>query len=153
MAEKGSLSINSENMFPIIKKWLYSDHDIFYRALISNGCDAITKLKKLDMMGDFALPEDYKARIDIEVSPTDKTIKVSDNGIGMNKDELNDLFQIDKLNSRPGTNKEAGTGLGLIVCHDFVEKHGGTITVETEEDLGTTFEVKIPFARYINKNA
>ena len=69
MAEKGSLSINSENMFPIIKKWLYSDHDIFYRELISNGCDAITKLKKLDVVGDYTLPEDYKARIDIVVSP------------------------------------------------------------------------------------
>ena len=92
MAEKGSLSINSENMFPIIKKWLYSDHDIFYRELISNGCDAITKLKKLDMMGAFALPEDYKARIDIEVSPTDKTIKVSDNGIGMTADEVKEYI-------------------------------------------------------------
>ena len=92
MAEKGSLSINSENMFPIIKKWLYSDHDIFYRELISNGCDAITKLKKLDMMGDFALPEDYKARIDIEVSPADKTIKVSDNGIGMTADEVREYI-------------------------------------------------------------
>ena len=60
--ERGPLSINSENMFPIIKKWLYSDHDIFYRELISNGCDAITKLKKLDMMGDYELPEGYKAR-------------------------------------------------------------------------------------------
>ena len=92
MAEKGALSINSENMFPIIKKWLYSDHDIFYRELISNGCDAITKLGKLDMMGDFALPEDYKARIDIEVSPTDKTIKVSDNGIGMTADEVREYI-------------------------------------------------------------
>ena len=81
MAERGSLSINSENMFPIIKKWLYSDHDIFYRELVSNGCDAITKLKKLDMMGDFTLPDDYKARIDIEVSPDNRTITVSDNGI------------------------------------------------------------------------
>ena len=65
MAEKGQLSINSENMFPIIKKWLYSDHDIFYRELISNGCDAITKLKKLQMMGETELPSDYKPRIDV----------------------------------------------------------------------------------------
>ena len=92
MAEKGSLSINSENMFPIIKKWLYSDHDIFYRELISNGCDAITKLRKLDMMGDFTLPEDYKARIDIEVSPEEKTITVSDNGIGMTADEVKEYI-------------------------------------------------------------
>ena len=92
MAEKGSLSINSENMFPIIKKWLYSDHDIFYRELISNGCDAITKIKKLDMMGDFELPLDYKARIDIIVSPADKTITVSDNGIGMTADEVKEYI-------------------------------------------------------------
>ena len=92
MAEKGSLSINSENMFPIIKKWLYSDHDIFLRELISNGCDAVTKLKKLDMMGDFQLPDDYKARIDIVVSPQDKTITVSDNGIGMTADEVKEYI-------------------------------------------------------------
>ncbi len=69
MAEKGQLSINSENMFPIIKKWLYSDHDIFYRELISNGCDAITKLKKLEMMGETELPEGWKARIDVVLDP------------------------------------------------------------------------------------
>ena len=92
MAEKGSLSINSENMFPIIKKWLYSDHDIFYREMISNGCDAITKLKKLDMMGDFQLPDDYKARIDVVVSPQDKTISISDNGIGMTADEVKEYI-------------------------------------------------------------
>ena len=92
MAEKGSLSINSENMFPIIKKWLYSDHDIFYRELISNGCDAITKLKKLDVVGDFTLPEDYKARIDIVVSPSERTITVSDNGIGMTADEVREYI-------------------------------------------------------------
>ena len=92
MAEKGYLSINSENMFPIIKKWLYSDHDIFYRELISNGCDAITKLKKLDMMGDFELPADYKARIDVVVSPENRTIEVSDNGIGMTGDEVKEYI-------------------------------------------------------------
>ena len=90
--ERGPLSINSENMFPIIKKWLYSDHDIFYRELISNGCDAITKLKKLDMMGDYELPEGYKARIDIEVDPREKTIKVTDNGLGMTAEEVKEYI-------------------------------------------------------------
>ena len=76
MAEKhGSLSINSDNIFPIIKKWLYSDHDIFVRELVSNGCDAITKLKKLDMMGEYELPEGYKPRVDIIVDPDAKTIQ------------------------------------------------------------------------------
>ena len=92
MAENGSLSINSENMFPIIKKWLYSDHDIFLRELISNSTDAITKLKKLDMIGEFSLPQDYKARIDVVVNPQDKTIKVSDNGIGMTADEVREYI-------------------------------------------------------------
>ena len=90
--ERGSLSINSENMFPIIKKWLYSDHDIFLRELVSNGCDAITKLKKLDMMGDFEIPEGYKARIDIVTDPEEKTIKVTDNGLGMTADEVREYI-------------------------------------------------------------
>ena len=89
MAEKhGNLSINSDNLFPIIKKWLYSDHDIFYRELISNGCDAITKLKKLDMMGEYELPADYKAKIQIIVNPDEKTLKFIDNGLGMTADEV-----------------------------------------------------------------
>ncbi len=93
MAEKhGSLSINSENIFPIIKKWLYSDHDIFYRELISNGCDAITKLKKLDMMGEYELPENYKARIDVIVDPEAKTLTFTDNGIGMTAAEVEEYI-------------------------------------------------------------
>ena len=73
-AKSGSLSINSENIFPIIKKWLYSDHDIFYRELISNGCDAVTKLKKLDMMGEYTLPEGYKGRVDVIVDDASPSI-------------------------------------------------------------------------------
>ncbi len=93
MAEKhGSLSINSENIFPIIKKWLYSDHDIFYRELISNGCDAITKLKKLDMMGEYALPSDYKAKIQVIADPKNKTLKFIDNGIGMTAEEVEEYI-------------------------------------------------------------
>ena len=93
MAEKhGSLSINSENIFPIIKKWLYSDHDIFFRELISNGCDAITKLKKLDMMGEYALPEDFKGKIQVLVNPEEKTLKFIDNGIGMTADEVEEYI-------------------------------------------------------------
>ena len=76
-ARHGSLSINSDNIFPIIKKWLYSDHDIFYRELISNGCDAITKLKKLDVMGEYSLADDYKARIDVIADPAKKTLTSS----------------------------------------------------------------------------
>ena len=89
---KGSLSINSENIFPIIKKWLYSDHDIFYRELISNGCDAITKLKKLDMMGEYTLPEDYKGRIDAIVDPENKTLVIKDNGLGMTAEEVEEYI-------------------------------------------------------------
>ena len=88
----GSLSINSENIFPIIKKWLYSDHDIFYRELISNGCDAITKLKKLDVIGEYTLPDDYEPKVEVRVNATDKTIKVIDNGIGMTADEVEEYI-------------------------------------------------------------
>ena len=93
MANKhGNLSINSENIFPIIKKWLYSDHDIFYRELISNGCDAITKLKKLDMMGEYSLPDDYKPRVQVIVNPDEKTLKFIDNGIGMTAEEVEEYI-------------------------------------------------------------
>ena len=93
MAEKhGNLSINSDNLFPIIKKWLYSDHDIFYRELISNGCDAITKLKKLDMMGEYELPADYKPQIQVIINPDEKTLKFIDNGLGMTADEVEEYI-------------------------------------------------------------
>ena len=91
-AKHGSLSIDSENLFPIIKKWLYSDHDIFYRELISNGCDAITKLKKLDMMGEYSLPADYKAKIEVIVNPEEKTLKFIDNGLGMTAEEVEEYI-------------------------------------------------------------
>ncbi|RGD90003.1 molecular chaperone HtpG [Clostridiaceae bacterium AM27-36LB] len=93
MSERhGSLSINSDNIFPIIKKWLYSDHDIFFRELISNGCDAITKLKKLDMMGEYTLPEKYKAQVQVLVNPDEKTLKFIDNGLGMTADEVEEYI-------------------------------------------------------------
>ncbi len=105
--KKGNLSINSENMFPIIKKWLYSDHDIFYRELVSNGCDAITKLRKLDGMGEYALPDDYKPVIKVIVDPESKTIRITDNGIGMDADEVEEYI-----------NQVAFSG-----ATDFVEKY------------------------------
>ncbi len=88
----GSLSINSENIFPIIKKWLYSDHDIFAREMVSNGCDAITKLKKLEVMGEYSFPDDYKSKIEVVVNPEDKTLKFIDNGIGMEADEVEEYI-------------------------------------------------------------
>ena len=90
--KKGTLSIDSENIFPIIKKWVYSDHDIFVREMISNGCDAITKLKKLDMMGEYELPEDYKPKIEVIVNPEEKTMKFIDNGLGMTADEVEEYI-------------------------------------------------------------
>ena len=91
-AKKGNLSISSENIFPIIKKWVYSDHDIFVREMISNGCDAITKLKKLDMMGEYQLPDDYKPSIKVEVNPEEKTLKFIDNGLGMTAEEVEEYI-------------------------------------------------------------
>ena len=91
-AKHGSLSINSENIFPIIKKWLYSDHDIFAREMVSNGCDAITKLKKLEVMGEYTFPDDYKAKIEVVVNPEEKTLKFIDNGLGMTADEVEEYI-------------------------------------------------------------
>ena len=90
--EQGNLAINSENIFPIIKKWLYSDHDIFLREVVSNGCDAITKRKKLSLIGEADLPEDYKGKTEVEVSPEDKTITIRDNGLGMTADEVKEYI-------------------------------------------------------------
>ena len=137
-AERGSLSINSENMFPIIKKWLYSDHDIFLRELVSNGCDAITKLKRLDMMGEFELPADYKARIDIEVSPEDRTIRVIDNGIGMTADEIKKYINqiafsgaaefLEKYKDKANTDQIIGHfGLGFYSAFMVADK----VTIDT----------------------
>ena len=103
----GSLSINSDNIFPIIKKWLYSDHDIFYRELISNGCDAITKLKKLEMMGEYELPEGYKDQIRVVLDPKEKTIQIIDNGLGMTEEEVDEYI-----------NQVAFSG-----ATDFIEKY------------------------------
>lgn len=91
-AKHGNLSIHSENIFPIIKKWMYSDHDIFFRELISNGCDAITKLKKLEVMGEYNFPDNYKANIQVIVNPEEKTLKFIDNGIGMTADEVEEYI-------------------------------------------------------------
>ncbi|HJD25336.1 MAG TPA: molecular chaperone HtpG, partial [Candidatus Blautia intestinipullorum] len=91
-AKHGNLSINSENIFPIIKKWLYSDHDIFAREMISNGCDAITKLKKLEVMGEYTFPENYKPEIHVVVNSEEKTLKFIDNGIGMTADEVEEYI-------------------------------------------------------------
>ena len=91
-AKKGNLSISSENIFPIIKKWVYSDHDIFVREMISNGCDAITKLKKLDMMGEYQMADDYKPQIQVIVNPEEKILKFIDNGIGMTADEVEEYI-------------------------------------------------------------
>ena len=92
MAKRGSLSISSENIFPVIKKWLYSDHDIFYRELISNGCDAITKLKKLELMGEYEKPEDFEYKIQVTVNPNEKTITFTDNGLGMTEEEVDEYI-------------------------------------------------------------
>ena len=92
MAKKGSLSISSENIFPVIKKWLYSDRDIFYRELISNGCDAITKLKKLELMGEYEKPEDFEYKIQVTVNPNEKTITFTDNGLGMTEEEVDEYI-------------------------------------------------------------
>lgn len=92
MNKTGTLSIHSENIFPIIKKWLYSDHDIFMREMVSNACDAITKLKKLALIGEFTFPEGYKNKVEVIVNPKEKTIKFIDTGLGMTADEVEEYI-------------------------------------------------------------
>ena len=159
-ARQGNLSINSDNIFPIIKKWLYSDHDIFFRELISNGCDAITKLKKLDMMGEYALPDDYKARVDVVVSPEKKTLTFVDNGLGMTADEVEEYINqiafsgaadfIEKYKDKTNDDQIIGHfGLGFYsafmvadeVHIDTLSWKEGAAPVHWECDGGTEFSM------------
>ena len=156
----GSLSIDSENLFPIIKKWLYSDHDIFYRELISNGCDAITKLKKLDMMGEYSLPADYKPKIQVIVSPEDKTLKFIDNGLGMTAEEVEEYINqiafsgaadfIEKYKDKSNDDQIIGHfGLGFYsafmvadeVTIDTLSYKEGATPVHWSCDGGTEFDM------------
>ena len=160
-AKSGNLSINSENIFPIIKKWLYNDHDIFYRELISNGCDAVTKLKKLDMMGEYTLPEGYKARIDVIVNPEKKTLTFTDNGLGMTADEVEEYINqiafsgasdfIEKYKDKSNADQIIGHfGLGFYsafmvadeVHIDTLSYQEGAKAVHWECDGGTEFSME-----------
>ena len=157
----GSLSINSDNIFPIIKKWLYSDHDIFYRELVSNGCDAITKLKKLDMMGEYTLPDDYEAKVEVRVNPTEKTLKFIDNGLGMTADEVEEYINqlafsgatdfLEKYKDKSNDDQIIGHfGLGFYsafmvadeVHIDTLSYQDGATPVHWECDGGTEFDMK-----------
>ena len=160
-SKTGNLSINSENIFPIIKKWLYSDHDIFYRELISNGCDAITKLKKLELMGEFERPEGLEYQVQITVNPTDKTITVTDNGMGMTAQEVEEYINqiafsgaqdfLEKYKDKANEDQIIGHfGLGFYSAFMVADK----VTINTksyqkdaapvywESDGGLTFEMK-----------
>ena len=158
--EQGNLAINSENIFPIIKKWLYSDHDIFIREVISNGCDAITKRKKLSLIGETVLPDDYRAKIDVEVNPEDKTITFTDNGLGMTADEVKEYINqiafsgaadfLEKYKDKANDEQIIGHfGLGfysVFMVADSAEIHTlsyreGAEAVHWESDGGLTFEM------------
>ncbi|MBS6643330.1 MAG: molecular chaperone HtpG [Clostridiaceae bacterium] len=156
--KSGSLSINSENIFPIIKKWLYSDHDIFYRELISNGCDAITKLKKLELMGEYTKPEDLEFKIQIAVDANEKTISVTDNGMGMTSDEVEEYINqiafsgakdfLEKYKDKANEEQIIGHfGLGFYsafmvadrVTIDTLSYQDGAAAVHWESEGGTEF--------------
>ncbi len=159
--KSGNLSINSENIFPIIKKWLYSDHDIFYRELISNGCDAVTKLGKLDMMGEYSLPENYKARVDVVVDPAKKTLTFTDNGLGMTADEVEEYINqiafsgatdfIEKYKDKSNADQIIGHfGLGFYSAFMVADEvHIDTLSYKTDAkpvhwecDGGTEFSME-----------
>lgn len=160
-AKKGSLSISSENIFPIIKKWVYSDHDIFVREMVSNGCDAITKLKKLDMMGEYQIPDDYKPSIQIEVNPEEKTLKFTDNGLGMTADEVEEYITqiafsgatefLEKYKDKTTEDDMIGHfGLGFYsafmvadeVHIDSLSYKEGSVPVHWVSDGGTEYEME-----------
>ena len=159
--KSGSLSITSENIFPVIKKWLYSDHDIFYREIISNGCDAITKLKKLDMMGEYSLPADYKAKMEVIVSPEDKTLTFIDNGLGMTAEEVDEYINqiafsgatdfLEKYKDKADSDQIIGHfGLGFYsafmvadqVTIDTLSYKDGATAVHWSCDGGTEYEME-----------
>ena len=159
--EHGSLSINSQNIFSIIKKWLYSDHDIFYRELISNGCDAITKLKKLAMIGEYNEPDDADYKVVVKVNSTDKTIKIIDNGLGMTADEVNQYINqiafsgaeafLEKYKDKANDDQIIGHfGLGFYsafmvadkVTIDTLSYTDGAKPVHWECDGGTEYDMK-----------
>ena len=161
MAKTGSLSINSENIFPIIKKWLYSDHDIFYRELITNGCDAITKLKKLEMMGEWEKPEDLEFKIQVTVNPEDKTITIEDNGMGMTEAEMDEYINqiafsgaqdfLNKYKDKANEDQIIGHfGLGFYsafmvadkVTIDSLSYRADAKPVHWESEGGTEFDMK-----------
>ena len=156
----GSLSISSENIFPVIKKWLYSDHDIFYRELISNGCDAITKLKKLELMGEYEKPEDLEYKIQVTVNPKEKTITFTDNGIGMTLDEVDEYINqiafsgaqdfLEKYKDKTNEDQIIGHfGLGFYsafmvadkVTIDTLSYRPDAAPVHWESEGGTEFEM------------
>ena len=158
--EQGSLSINSENIFPIIKKWLYSDHDIFYRELVSNGCDAITKLKKLSLMSEVELDEDEQFKLDVIVDSNEKTIKIIDNGIGMTADEVKEYINqiafsgaeafLEKYKDKTNEDQIIGHfGLGFYsafmvsdkVTIDTLSWQDGATAVHWESEGGTEYEM------------
>ncbi|MBD5537918.1 MAG: molecular chaperone HtpG [Lachnospiraceae bacterium] len=160
-AKRGSLSISSDNIFPIIKKWLYSDHDIFYREMISNGCDAITKLQRLDMMGEYTLPDGYKAKIDVVVDPEKKTLSFTDNGLGMTAEEVEEYINqiafsgatdfIEKYKDKGSAEQIIGHfGLGFYsafmvadeVHIDTLSYKEGAVPVHWECDGGTEFSME-----------
>ena len=158
--QQGNLSINSENIFPIIKKWLYSDHDIFFRELISNGCDAITKLKKLDMMGEYQIPDDNEFKIRVSVNDKEKTLKFIDNGLGMTAEEVEEYINqiafsgaeafLEQYKDKTSEDQIIGHfGLGFYSAFMVAERveintlsyKEGAAPVHWECDGGTTYEM------------
>ncbi len=161
MAKTGSLTINSENIFPIIKKWLYSDHDIFYRELVSNGSDAITKLKKLDVMGEWQKPDDLEFKIEVITDSNEKTITFKDNGIGMTMEEVDEYINqiafsgakdfLEKYKDKTNEDQIIGHfGLGFYSAFMVADKvtidtksyKEGAASVHWESDGGTEYEME-----------
>ena len=142
LTEKGGISVETAHIFPIIKRWLYSEKDIFLREIVSNAADAITKMKRLCSLGEAECHDDYK--IFVSVDKTAGTLTVEDNGIGMPEESLEHIYErfyrVDKSHSR----EIGGIGLGLAITRNSILMHRGAIKVYSVLDEGTTFDVRIP---------
>ena len=147
MQEKGNLSINSENFMPIIKKWLYTDKDIFIRELVSNACDAVTKLQKLSMMGEADIPAEEAYEIHVVLDQDKKTLQIIDNGIGMTKEVLKKVTEPFYMADKSRSRKAGGAGLGLSLCVEIAKRHNARITAKSRPGVGTAVYVTVPWAK------
>ena len=140
MATNGKIGVTTENIFPVIKKFLYSDHEIFLRELVANAVDATQKLRTLHARGEYS-SDISDVKVSVTLDRDAKTLTVSDNGIGMSSSDLKHIFEKFYRAHTGNLHDVKGYGLGLYYVHSIVEKHGWSISVESEPGKGTVFTI------------